>query len=399
MRSVRVGTLTVLVLGAAVAFGPVEAKAASLKVKPAGEAKPGEFVSIQAAIDAAAPGDSVIVFPGDYTEPGPGPAAVRITKSLKLIAKSKLKKVPPVKVRILPGPGQNHGILVEPDTGTGPVIDKIMIKGFTVEGFPNNGIQLRYTSRFKLIGNESIDNLENGIFPTLSAKGLVKKNVSYGSEDSALWVESSDNVKIIKNELAGAPTGLEITVSTNILAKKNDIHDNTVGVGLYHANGASLPPGPDDGDYRIEKNHIHDNNLPNPAPAGSFSAALPPGIGLLALGVNRVSIKKNVIENNNLTGAGILDWCFATSLALPGSGVDCTASPAIVDPSVNGVEVVKNDFIGNGAAPPAGFGGFEGDVIFFPFGIDNCFADNTPAVLVQVPPSSSAPLPVCMYCL
>ncbi len=292
----------------------------------------------------------------------------------------------------MPGPGQNDGILVEPENGTDPIVEKVMIKGFTVEGFPSNGIHLRYTSKFKLIGNESIDNLHNGIFPTLSANGLVKKNVSYGSEDSALWVEASDNVKVIKNELYNSPTGLEITVSTNVLAKKNDIHDNTVGVGLYHANGASLPPGPDDGDYRIEKNEIYNNNLPNPAPAGSFSAALPPGIGILALGVNRVDIKKNTIIGNDLTGLGILDWCIATGLALPGSGVDCPTSPPIVPSPVNYVEIVKNDFLNNGGSPPAGFEGFEGDVIFIPGGVDSCFEDNTPAMLAHTPPAA---LPVC----
>ena len=90
---------------------------------------------------------------------------------------------------------------------------------------------------FKIENNESIDNLENGIWPTLSANGLVKKNVAYGSEDSALWVEASENVRVLKNELHHSPTGLEITVSKNILAKKNDVHHNTVGIGLYHPSG------------------------------------------------------------------------------------------------------------------------------------------------------------------
>lgn len=47
---------------------------------------PGE--SIQAAVDAAAPGDTIEVLPGDYIEPGTAEAAVRITKSLQLVAKS-----------------------------------------------------------------------------------------------------------------------------------------------------------------------------------------------------------------------------------------------------------------------------------------------------------------------
>ena len=62
------------------------------------------------------------------------------------------------------------------------------------------GIWLRHVDDFRIERNESIENLENGIFPTLSANGLVKKNVSYGSEDAALWVEASENVRVIGNE-------------------------------------------------------------------------------------------------------------------------------------------------------------------------------------------------------
>src|SRR5262245_9091086 len=95
--------------------------------------------------------------------------------------------------------------------------------------------------------DESISNLENGIWPTLSANGLVRKNVAYGSEDSALWVEASENVRVLNNEFHHSPTGLEITVSKNVVAKKNHIHHNTTGIGLYHPSAASLPPLGDDG--------------------------------------------------------------------------------------------------------------------------------------------------------
>ena len=176
------------------------------------------------------------------------------------------------------------------------------MKGLTIQGFPNNGILTRYVDNFKIERNESIDNLENGIWPTLSANGLVKKNVAYGSEDSALWVEASENVRVLKNDLSHSPTGLEITVSNNILVKGNEVHHNTAGIGLYHAKGAGLPPlqPPDrNGDWEIVGNHIHDNNIVNTAPPGSLSAELPPGIGIALIGVDRVTVKHNMIENND----------------------------------------------------------------------------------------------------
>jgi len=73
---------------------------------------------------------------------------------------------------------------------------------------------------------------------------------------------------------------------------------NSTGIGLYHPSAASLPPFGDDGDWSLIGNYVHDNNEPNTAPPGSMSADLPPGGGILVLGVDRVNIQKNRIENN-----------------------------------------------------------------------------------------------------
>src|SRR5690606_6222738 len=112
-------------------------------------------------------------------------------------------------------------------------------------------------------------NLENGIWPTLSANGEVRKNVAYGSLDAALWVEAAENVRVIENEVYNSPTGLEVTVSNDIHMEGNYIHDNVVGVGLYHPSGAGLPPQdwPQDQpvhNWKLINNVIENNNLPTP---------------------------------------------------------------------------------------------------------------------------------------
>lgn len=372
MKSARVSSVGVLALGLALAGTPAVASAGSIVVE--------DGQSIQAAVDAASPGDTIRVMPGDYTESG-GVAAVRITKSLSLVALGA-----PGKVRVLwnGDTAQRDGILVEPANAGDPDVDGVEINGFTVEGFPHNGIFLRHVNHFNVEGNQSIDNLENGIWPTLSANGEVKRNVSYGSQDSALWVEASENVRVIDNELHHSPTGLEITISKHVTVARNDVHDNTVGVGLYHPAAAGLPspwPYSELGDWQITNNNVHDNNEANTA-GGGETAALPPGIGILVLGVDHVDLHKNRVETNDYVGISMLDWC----VAVAGSGFDCTpTTPDVQGSSVNYARVTGNKLAGNhtGTPPPGPFAALASDILYVDgsiFGLapgtNNCASEN-----------------------
>jgi parallel beta helix pectate lyase-like protein len=336
---------------------------------------PGQ--SIQDAVNAIAPGGTIYVMPGTYQEQHLGDNAVTVSKSgVRLIARSKPKDGS--RVILKPWGNQRHGIVVQ-----GAVDDRIdgfKLKGFTVQGFPNNGILTRYLDNFRIERNESVDNLENGIWPTLSANGLVKKNVAYGSEDSALWVEASENVRVFNNELYDSPTGLEITVSNKVVAKKNDVHDNTTGIGLYNYRGAGLPPlqPPElNGDWEIAKNHVHDNNKVNTV-TGGLVELLPPGGGILVIGVDNVNVTANQVENNDFYGIAVVDWCLAVGCPEPGP------IPPALDGAPDNNTFVRNDLVHNGTNPQPGsnpllqvFAAFAGDITYVvPGSHSNCFAGN-----------------------
>jgi parallel beta-helix repeat protein len=344
-----------------------------------------EGESIQAAVDAASPGDTILVDPGTYETTGGLYGLHVTTDNLRLIGKVKKGRGEAGKVRILATAGQQTGLYAAPPgceykaNSCGGELQGFYLRGFTVEGFPDNGIQTRWVNDFTFLQNESVDNLNNGIYPTLSANGLVQNNVSYGSLDTAMWVAGSENVRVVGNELYDSTIGLEITVANEVYVFNNDIHDNTTGIGLFHPNSAGNPQLPVMANWVIENNHVHDNNLPNPAPPNSLQAGLPLGGGILLIGVSDHVIGKNTVEDNDFYGIAVLGYCTSVEGGPPDN--NCVNNPPQADPSANNNLIDKNDLTDNGLNPPAHPLAFAAsDIIYFQFepASGNCFKRNGP---------------------
>ncbi|MFL5788359.1 MAG: hypothetical protein ACJ748_09925, partial [Flavisolibacter sp.] len=135
----------------------------------------------------------------------------------------------------------------------------------------------------------------------------------------------------------------------------------------------------------VNDNYVHDNNLPNFAPAGNgFEVSVPVGSGILVVGVDNATIRNNKITNNNLTGVAVV-----STLVLGGlSGLPPEAF-ADIEPNADGAHIIKNELSGNGTAPPPGLPLPGVDLLWDGTGINNCWSYN---IFTSSYPS---PLPSC----
>ncbi len=202
-----------------------------------------------------------------------------------------------------------------------------------------------------------------------------------------------ENVRVLNNNLYNSPTGLEITVSKEITVQKNDVHDNTVGIGLYHAAAAGLGPETpglpayaDNGPWHIISNNVHDNNAPNIG-EGSLVKLLPPGGGILLVGVDKVDLQKNTIENNDFYGVAIVDYCLSRRRI-----AHCRRRLPDTVPDDN--QVIKNKLANNHGAPPEGpFQTLAADILEVVIpgtGTNNCFSKN---VITNTSPLEAVTIP------
>lgn len=412
--------------------------------------------SIQAAINAAQPGSTILIEPGIYREIGnaDGTNALEISKShIRLIGLSQPLQLENMKQGKDTGPdnnadtagdlagkpnrvilrnagGQRNGIVVvpgdrtqcmdchtslappfpllpgvEPITETDPVLFDVEISGINIEGFPNNGLFTERLDGFRFVDIWSLRNRNYGIFPTLSKNGVITRSRATGANDSGIWVETSDNVQVTHSLMEDNVNGLEISNSDDIYAAYNEIRNNTVGVAVFVLQDALFAIRPDANRFTIKRNWIHDNNRANTATGGILATATP-GTGILATGMDESRFVENRIENHDAFGLVLSDSC----LPLIGTDYDCNTTPVpegfageVGAQIIENNRVIGNVFINNGVEPlvDSPWSGLEGDIVF---GSEasaqtNCFAGNTYTTLklLAKPPAKDvarpAPLP------
>jgi len=198
---------------------PSSAQARKIRVAPTGSTS-----AIQAAVDEAAPGDTIVVAPGTYSGPtiGVRTSGLTITGS---------------RAAIIDATGDTYGITVGTQLtfDPGPAcpaygVSDFSISGLSVRNAEDTGIFLFGVDRFEVSGGNYLDNGEYGIFPRCSRDGLISKNFGGGGNDATIYVGVDKNTVVEKNRLVGGELGIELENTNDTVVRNNLLSDNTTGI-------------------------------------------------------------------------------------------------------------------------------------------------------------------------
>ena len=260
--------------------------------------RPGE--SIQGAIDAAQPGDTILVKPGEYAE------ALKITTDDLTLKGSRgtVLTMPddaePCLVFDPEAPPTLEGICVlgefSPEFEVTDPVEDARISGFEIRGFSGNGVFALATEDLRASHNWTKDNGEYGIFVLLSTRPVLADNKASGNGVAGLYVGGNQEVdaKIFGNTTWDNPIGIFLRDVSFGTAEGNHAFGNCSGILMLA--GA---PGPLT-NWKVRRNLVKANNKPD---CGEEDP-VPSGNGILLLGAADNDISRNLVVGNRGEGVG-----------------------------------------------------------------------------------------------
>jgi parallel beta-helix repeat protein len=339
--SLTFGSLLIIILSSFAIIQPVKAQANIVVVS----------TTIQAAVDAANPGDTVRVPPGIYREN-------------VLVAKDNIT-IKGQSGAILDGTGLpgNSGITVRSSSPSAR-INGFKLTGLQIQNYSRNGVILIRVDNYQIDDGKYINNEEYGIFPIRSFHGLIQSNQVSGSDDTGIYIGQSNDAVIRNNQVSDCTVGIEVEVSSNVIVQDNKMIDNTVGMTAEVLPGLRVT---ETANIQIIRNLFIRNNRPNPVTDPTdFLSQLPSGAGLLLVGADNVTVTDNKVAENNSVGIAVFQLPPALAALDPR-----------IDPFPDHNQISRNVVLSNGSNPDPRIAPFPPSDLIWDFsGTGNCWSDN-----------------------
>ncbi|GLF97875.1 right-handed parallel beta-helix repeat-containing protein [Streptomyces yaizuensis] len=282
---------TALIAGLAAAPAPAFAAPRSHTVRPG--------ASIQAAVDAASPGDTVVLTRGTYRE------SVLITKALTLRGAGPQTVLAPAQTRsraVHSCAKAGNGICV---TGTeGAALTGVSVRSLTLRGFRVNGLWASRTDRLSVRGVRAEENGVWGIAQQRSTRSSLRGNTVRENGDAGIFVANAVDAEggatdtggtvIADNRATGNRIGVTVRRVRNLSVRGNVVTGNCAG--MFIVGDESRPAA---GAMTVRDNTVDRNNAFCPA-----TARLPvlQGSGIVLTGSEATVIRGNRIRDNAGTG-------------------------------------------------------------------------------------------------
>lgn len=270
-------SLAPLVMGVllATSFGAMPSSAAA----PATIHVPRDHATIQAAVDAASEGATIVVAPGVYEE-----SVVVRRSGVTIRGVDRFRTVLHGRDRL------NNGIIVDGQRG-------VTIANLTVRNYANNGIFFVGSDDYRMAGIDAIKNGVYGLYAFDSVGGIIERSFAWGSGDAGIYIgECLECDAVVRRVHAEWNLiGYSGTNATGVVIEDSTWINNAVGIMPNTLPYERL--GPNRGGI-IRRNKIAGNNNEVVPPASIWTVyGVPTGTGVWLLGV-----QGNVVAKNRITG-------------------------------------------------------------------------------------------------